>query len=377
VIDRRENPIPREQQGNGGEPELSGDPLRTLSPSDTFGFELIERRIEAVETLLPPFLAEDLPEISLPEGLVTLSGIGSSKAHGEFLAHLLNQVPGYTARVSEIHPDSNPPETEGSRIVFSQGLSANANGIIQQQIRDGAGIVFTAVTERGAADSGKKHVQETYRQMQEAGIDIVTMPLENEYQVLIRTVGPFFGYLAAYKTAQSIAPETFEPLDEQSLLQMLSAAKEKGEAMLKLTSRDELASNVHFVTFPPNTNMLGNLGMKFIEGAFLDRPAVSNIIEFDHGPFQNIARKGGTVFLFHGGSTAESRFANELQNGLRSLHGGSGAPAIEVTSSLPENLQILEFEMIFNHFMLGLMKQGGEACDQIRFTEGSNYTKVL
>ena len=115
--------------------------------------------------------------------------------------------------------------------------------------------------------------------------------------------------------------------------------------------------------------------MKFIEGAFLPKPAISSIIEFDHGPFQNISRNGGTVFLFRSTDSAEQRFADSLRHGL--LSSDQGAAPIEVFSKLPSELRILEYEMVFNHIMLNLMQKCGEACDQVNFNEGSNYGEVI
>ncbi len=346
------------------------DPLRTRAVADTYGFELLGRRIDAIEPLLRDYLSQPLPKLVLEPGVVQVSGIGSSRAHAEYFTSLLNCSPAYNAIFQEIPYDGDSkPFSEGTTVLFSQGLSSNAHGIVQQQILAGNGLLFTAVTSHGLEQGGKADKAHLLRLIESSDVCTVPMPLEDEYETLIRVVGPWYGYLASYRVAAELLPEHYPAIDEAQLSRMFSRASESASGVLDSLSVEHLEKGIHLVSFGLG-GALKNIGEKFVEGTFFNRPALSGILEFDHGPFQLIARRGGQVVLFRSQDESEREPAQRLRSGLERC---GAAPLTEVYSQLPEPLRILEYEMVMNHVMLGLMKERGELCDQIRFVEGSNY----
>ncbi|MCB0332264.1 MAG: hypothetical protein KDD55_02125 [Bdellovibrionales bacterium] len=349
------------------------DPLRTRAVSDPFGFELLGRRIDVIENLLERYLSTPLPPIRLSEGSVKVTGIGSSRAHGEYLADLLRRSSHYNASFQEVPYDGNREAfSRSSTVLFSQGLSSNTHGIVQQQILDNNGLLFTAVTPEGLTQGGAADKAHLLGILNSSDVCIVPMPLEDEYQTLIRVVGPWYGYLAAYRVASELLPDQFPVVDVSELKAMFPRAKESAAAVLKALPRTELERGIHLVSYGP-VGAMKNIGEKFLEGAFLSRPTLSSILEFDHGPFQFVARRGGQVFLFRSLDEGEHESAQILRTSLE----GCGAPAlIEIFSQLPEPLRILEYEMVMNHVMLALMEERGSACDQVGFVEGGNYHKA-
>lgn len=354
-------------------PHPDQDPLRSIDQSDRYGFELIERRIKAIPELFERYMESPLPDLQPLSGSVGVYGLGSSRSHAEYLATLLQRIPGVHASsqsVSSLHDQSGAGEV---KIVFSQGMSTNTHGLIQSQIADERGILFTATTSEGAHNTRKAEVHSLLTDINSSGVDTVIMPMENEYQVLVRTVGPWFGFLAAYRVASQLAPKEFAPIRTEQIVEMFSEAPLKAKEILSQTSRETLASaSIYLVGHTPAINHLRNIGYKFMEGAFLENPMVSTVMEFDHGPFQLVQRRGGSIFLFSSEDESEIDFNRSLTESLVAV---GQAPPLVVCSTLKPELRVLEYEMVMNHVMLDLMKQGGNACNQLDFQEGENYNK--
>jgi hypothetical protein len=345
-------------------------------PDDVWGHNLVAERIHAIPKLVGACLDQPIPQLSLPtDHEITITGIGSSRGIAEYLATLLSSGSKYSARFQEVTTAADRQTSWGPTIVFSQGLSANMGAVFDKIIQDRQGIVVTSVTEEGAQRKGNQRALKILSDCRDAGVSVVQAPMENEYQVLVRSIGPWFGFLTAYRIAQALEPERFPPIRQDALESMFSRAAATAHEISQGLPREVLQRGTHIVTCS-NPTLLRNVGEKFVEGIFVPRPMFSNLLEFNHGPYQLLARTGGHAFLVEGESPADKKLVHELADAIRSLPGGK-ASVSQISSELPSDIKILEYEMIFNFVMLNLMRQGGSECDQIRFQEGVHYDKVV
>ena len=90
------------------------------------------------------------------------------------------------AEFRELSSFSSQQETNYSLILFSQGMSPNATLALSKSYQQL--IIFTAVSENNPDKKKQK-------MLDKANL-IIQYPLEDEYTLLVRVVGPFCGFIA-------------------------------------------------------------------------------------------------------------------------------------------------------------------------------------
>ena len=175
---------------------------------DPLGHELFEKRIlDSIEFAEKEILQPCIRETTnpLPKHWIT-TGIGSSQAHAQFLSYLINY---FTPSSSEFIPTFEfikPIEkyhAQEGLIVFSQGLSPNAQIPLRQQERFDHTVLFTATTVNGAQKTGEPTRMEILNKLKKNKQTIIHFNPENEYELLARVAGPFNAYIAAIKFANA------------------------------------------------------------------------------------------------------------------------------------------------------------------------------
>ncbi|MBI2602092.1 MAG: hypothetical protein HYW48_03465 [Deltaproteobacteria bacterium] len=310
------------------------------------GHDMIARRIHDA-----PHYLLNLQSYSFyldPDTESIVTGVGSSEAHALYLLYLLRKFrPNVRAKFLPMTAFSHEKKKGETLILISQGLSPNVLVALDAwQYRDVK--LLTSVTSKNQ-DAGKVAVLETLRNNRS---DVYNFPLEDEYTTLIRTVGPLVGYYFIYKL---LHPASYMSLSEEKRLhQTLMAAGAKVPSRDFFTSLQKDPHIVILVSYPLNL-YFKNILNKLEEGAFLPSVRLVDYLEFSHGAFQNVEYQFQKGRVSHFVLIKQSKVDQEAIPRVK-LMLGDRFPIWELSSELPEDLSILEYEMVFNHFVLKWME---------------------
>jgi fructoselysine-6-P-deglycase FrlB-like protein len=335
--------------------------------SDPRGHELLAHRLEQIPAVLGQMLAEPpaaLQPATLAARRFIVTGTGSSEAHARYLAALLNlhtdrgaaylPLSGFTAS----HREAFAGKT---LVVFSQGLSPNAQLALRR--RDGFAhtVLFTATTPEVAAAAGKPDRAALLRELREAGGELVVFPLAEEYTTLIRFVGPMAGYLACLQFTAQLAGCRFPLPPAAAILPLLAAGPPADLLAAMLETPEPFARGFSLVCAAPISEFAQNLACKFMEGVFWPCPLVSDFLQFAHGPFQQMSAHPRPVVILEGDSPLEAELVRRSVAMLRD----AGLPAYVVPVNAPPLYSIFGFEAAFNRLVFALMRRLG--TDQVNW----------
>jgi creatinine amidohydrolase/Fe(II)-dependent formamide hydrolase-like protein/fructoselysine-6-P-deglycase FrlB-like protein len=302
------------------------------------------RHRQSPEAVLGAFTANiDLSQIDLKKyRAIVTTGIGSSAAHARYLAWLLRT---YAALPSWDVPTGAflvPPVNEAKEqalVVFSQGLSPNARIPLEAAARFGRTILVTAAgAERGERAAALKFAED-------AGIVVVTLPVNPEYEVLLRITGPLAGYAVALRMASRCA-QTIKS-DPKSVTDAMAAASDRAEACLAAADPALFSDPITFVTAGGYSYLTTNLCAKVTEGMFLSPPAAVDALELAHGYLQEASGKPRTFVALTRNSPHDTNLFSHVRASLDPQH-----RLLEFEAKLPDPLQIFEHETAMNAFVL-------------------------
>ncbi|GAB5562020.1 MAG: hypothetical protein SynsKO_36670 [Synoicihabitans sp.] len=326
--------------------------------TDPLGHELLTQRLGMIPDVLAEMLVagpHPLNPTTLASQRFVITGTGSSEAHARYLATLLNL---HTDRAAAYLPLSGFVDAPAANfagktlVVFSQGVSPNAQIALQRGKDFSHLILFTATTPEAAEAAGKPDRAQLLRGLTDAGGELVEFPLAEEYTTLIRFVGPMAGYLACLQFAGQF-PASRAPLPcNESLLPLLEveAPAPLREAMCNLPSA--FAGGFNLITAAPISDYSQNLACKFMEGLFWSCPSISDFLQFAHGPFQQMTAHPKPVVILQGNGAGEVEMVNRSVDMLR----GVGASAYVVAVDAPPLLSIFGFEAALNDAVFAAMK---------------------
>lgn len=306
------------------------------------GHELISRRIQDAPHYLLNLHTQTMQLDRKREYIVT--GIGGSEAHARYFIYLVEKFyPGLRIKFLPITAFAHYAKDDSILILISQGLSPNVWGALETwQFQDM--ILLTSVTFQNA-DAEKVQL---LKRLSENACTIHHFPLEDEYTTLIRTIGPLVGYYFIYKLLHP-SPQC-SPADEKLLYSTLVSSSQKMPPESYFESLKKDPQIVMLLSYPHNL-YFKNIVSKMEEGAFLNSIRLVDYLEFSHGVFQNVeyqyTRGRKTHFVLFNDSSADRQIIPRVKMML-----GDRYPFWEITSNLPDDLCILEYEMIFNHFVL-------------------------
>jgi hypothetical protein len=326
--------------------------------SDPLGHNLLAERLQ----LIPDILAEMLSRGPAPLSPRTLAGqrfiitgTGSSEAHARYLATLLNL---HTDRAAAYLPlsgfvDSPAANFTGKTlVVFSQGVSPNAQIALQRRGDFDHLVLFSAATPETADAAGKPDRAELLRRLTGDGGELVFFPLAEEYTTLIRFVGPLAGYLACIQFAGQFPCSRAPVVGADELLPLLRqrAPETLRDAMCNLPSA--FSGGFNLITAAPISDYSQNLACKFMEGLFWTCPSISDFLQFAHGPFQQMTAHPKPVIILQGEGSGEAEMVARSVDMLR----GVGSSAYVVTVDAPPLLSIFGFEAVLNDAVFAAMK---------------------
>lgn len=296
---------------------------------DSHGQQLLANRNEQIGYLLSR--PNNSIHVSKPldkAASYSITGIGSSEAHGRFLAELLKEMNINAHFFPIATPISSLPPNE-KLIVFSQGMSPHTQTYVER-----ADVLFTAVTENNK-DAKKVAL---LKKVLERGGTVVTLPLEDEYDVLIRVIGPFFGFVASMHFAGKT-----EKIPSALYL------KQVGLKMPPLQFSETAMTTGRLSILVPSSLIpyVQNIVFKWVEGVYFSPPYINDYMSWIHGAYQSVSNNKLPTphILFH----------TEVEpiDAVTELLGGQAHPI------WPVKIQygILEIESILNYWIFFLMNR--------------------
>jgi len=321
------------------------------------GLETLERRIDSIPHHLREAFDSPLPGSLVPPGVnkFVTTGIGSSEAHARYLAVLLNRSGVCSAEflpTVSFYGLTIQPRRDTHLFVFSQGLSPNARIALNRRDRFAGMTLVTSSTAEGQRQAGKEDRASLLDTLQREGVSIIRYPMENEFEILPRVVGPICGYLTSWRIAESLGA----PMGSLQLAPLLNPNPEStlpDTQSLNDCSR-ELLEGTDFY-FTNSTSLYAqNLSAKVLETVFRPPPRIRDVIDFAHGPFQANRVEPGHSWIF----TADEPEEADLLDRLGPLFGKIENPTV-VVSPLPEPLAIFFYEHFLNRVVLQAAKAAG------------------
>lgn len=334
-----------------------------MTPPDAKGHGLLRARLAALAAHARDALARPLPQP--PGGRFAVTGTGSSEAHARYLVHLLNT---HTPCPAEYVPISALLEAPApwcrARVlaVFSQGVSPNAQAALDHAAAFAGCVLFTATTPEGARAAGRPDRAALLEGLVAAGGAVVTFPVENEYTTLVRLVGPFCAYLAAWRFAAAVPGSALAPPAPQAVAAALDTQPPAYLAQALREAPERFAAGFHIVAHAPLCTFAQNLAYKFMEGLYWSPPPVWDYLQFAHGPFQEASLRPKPCVLIHAPSGPGAHLADRAERMLA----GAGVPAYRLPhDTAPGHLAVLALETQLNRLVLDLVERLG--VDQVNW----------
>jgi hypothetical protein len=331
---------------------------------DPKGHALLESRIKSCPSAVEEFLKTPLsfsPDAQLKTASYVVTGAGSSIAHACYLTSLLNATGTAHAEyrpLTSFLSASRLDDRERVLVVISQGLSPNAEVALARRSHFKRTILFTSLTKEGARSSTNDHKVKLLETLDRDGAALVRFPLENEYTILIRVLGPLLGYLACFRFSLALFPALCSSSFLGELPKSLLAAEDKAKQLLKSDGLSTFKNGVDiFAPFPINS-FAQNLTYKFLEGPFWPTPTVWDLLHLAHGPLQQLKTSKRLALCLLGPESELKELDLRMHEALKI----AGARVVDLRSSLPPYLRIFEYEMILNYIMLEAIK--AENIDQ-------------
>jgi 3,4-dihydroxy 2-butanone 4-phosphate synthase/GTP cyclohydrolase II len=320
--------------------------------------DILEKHFKGI----PQYLSDmDVGPLAIKKGeSLILSGVGSSLAHAEYAAYLLKQKhPDMAVDVVPLghlkkFKDNYLNRDQARLIFFSQGLSPQSWSFVQDWPYDRL-ILVTSVTKQNQDTQKASFIQELIK----GHGKVVHYPLEDEYETLVRFVGPLCGLEAVYRMfplQKSTEDQRLQRL--QRLSNCLSSAEVKlpGDHYFETLKKE---SQMVLCASAPLSSLLRNIVCKLEEGAFLSGIKCVDYLEFAHGPFQNVEyqyyEKGHlTHFVLLESGKQDWEVIERCQKMLQEKY-----PVWVLSLETPAEDQIFECEMIFNQFLLKWIDMNG------------------
>lgn len=322
---------------------------------------LLAARLRAAPALVRAAATQPLPPLPfLPAAAraILVTGLGSSAAHARLLAHLLADGAGLPARAvpagTFIADRADPRD---ALIVFSQGLSPNARLALAHPGAWLGTVVVTAVAPR-TRDRGKRAV---LRALARAGGAVVSLPGGEESGLLLRVAGPLAGYAVAFRLAAAIAGDDREPTTRLDGDRVVAAMRRAAAAAARLPP-DLLDGELALLASGGYGALADNLALTVGEGLFQPPPPIWDLLDFAHGPFQQLhARHATLLALVRRGAAGE---ADLLARAARMLDPDRHR-LVRLPATLPGAQALFEHQALLDALVLRAI--GARGLDQARW----------
>ena len=309
-------------------------------------FRLLAARMRAAPALVRTALQQRMPRLPfLPAAArsILVTGVGSSAAHARLLAHLLAEVGGLPARAvpagAFVAERADPRD---ALIVFSQGLSPNAR-LALHDCEGWLGVTLvTAVTKR----TRDRRKRATLARVAAADGRVVTLPGGEEAGLLLRVAGPLAGYAVAFRLAAAIAGE--QPAVRLDPARVVAAMRAAAACAARLP-RDGLDGELALLASGGYGALADNLALTVAEGLYQPPPPIWDLIDFAHGPFQQLYPRPVTLLaLARRGASGEADLLRRTERMLdRRRH-----RLLRLPATLPGAQALFEHQALLNALLL-------------------------
>lgn len=337
------------------------------SPSDVSagrGHDLLDQRVAAVVAAVRGVLAStSAGPVRLPPAGVVVTGVGSSEAHARYLVGLLNRTTPVPAEFVALGAFADPSvpgpfDRERGLVVFSQGLAPNACLALDRAGEFAGCVLFTSATEAGQRTAGRPERAELLARLIGDGVRVERFPVEDEYTLLVRVIGPACGFAAARRFAAAVEGSRLGPAGAWlGDLEAVALGDGPGRVTTRLLGQLEAHRRGFVIVAPAALGACAqNLTAKFVEGLYWPPPRIVETLELVHGTFQQLIESRVPVWVL--GSDALSRRATRLL-------AASGLDPFEVPLPGPADAAPLLVELLFNPAIAHLVRSLG--IDQVNW----------
>ncbi|WP_309399057.1 hypothetical protein [Cerasicoccus maritimus] len=319
---------------------------------DPLGHEILSQRLTQIPQYLEQTLGLVLPsldKLAAAKGVVA-TGLGSSEAAARYLVRLLNLWTPIRAEFLPLNHFYNAAAQDDRHlVVFTQGLAPNAQIALAQRKQYAGLTLVTSSTEEGQINAGKGDRAKLLQALANEGTTIIRHPLENEFEILPRVIGPVCAIAAALVIAAKLGEQTLPTAD------ILSAFSEELPAELSLSElADELLSGVDFYFANPTLLYSQNLAAKLLETTFRPAPCLRDVFDYSHGPFQAETLAPANRWIFGTDYEAECKLIADTAGLFNRI-----SPAQVIMSPLPEPFAIFYYESVLNHIVVEAARRSG------------------
>ncbi len=333
-------------------------------PHDPLGHALLQQRVDAVWGLLRGVLESPVgAPVELPLAGVVVTGVGSSEAHARYLVGLLNEWTPVPAEFVPLGAFAEPGVIGPSRrrrglVVFSQGLAPNARLALDRAGEFAGTVLFTAATVAGQKAAGRPDRAELLTQLLDEGTRVEAFPIEDEYTLLVRVIGPACGFGAARRFAAAVQGSRLGPAS--GLVEGLEAIARgpwPARAAARMAVRVEEHRRGFVVLGPPSVSGCAqNLAAKFVEGLYWPPPRIIETLELAHGTFQQLIERRSPVWVLGDDPLARRASAMLQQVGIEPF----ALPLPAEPDAAP-----MAVELLFNDVVAHLARELG--IDQVNW----------
>ncbi len=308
--------------------------------------------------------SSQLRPMTLASERFLVTGTGSSEAHARYFCNLINL---FTDRSAAYLPLSaflvmaRELTIDKTLVVFSQGVSPNAQIALRNHKDFRHSVLFTSTTPHAARQAGKPERADLIFDLVEGGGDLIFFPLAEEYSTLIRLVGPMCGYLACMQFVAQLPGSKLSPPRPGQVLPLLSLEPPAELRSAILSKPGRFTAGFNIITAAPISDYAQNLACKFMEGLFWPCPSISDFLQFAHGPFQQATAHNRPIIILQGNSPAEAELVRRSIGMLSSV----GLEGYVVRVDAPPLYSIFGFEAVFNHLLMDAVRTFG--IDQINW----------
>lgn len=349
------------------------------------GHALLAARSQALPAQLRTALvtpASALPWDAARVRRVITTGIGSSAANARLLAALLQEV-GLAARFVPLSAfTAGPPQDSvaDALVVFSQGLSPNAR-LALQDVDAWAGVVLVTAVPATASDVAPARDaippsgdlasrQAAVAALEARGVVVQRIAAAEEYGTLLRVAGPLLGHAAALQLALAAAraagrkpagllPASI-PIDD--VCARVAAAPERLAREHDDLDAAALEAGSALLASGGYAELLSNVRAKIVEGLLLPEPPVWDLLDFAHGPFQQIHARPWTLLAL---TRTDAPGESALLDRLESMLVGGRHRLVRWQSELSGALALFEHEALADALVLRAIAERG--VDQVDF----------
>lgn len=291
----------------------------------TRSFELLKERIASIPEGMRQALADDGPlamrdRFVRPHGELTLFGAGGSAGPARLLAASLRAAGWQVSLAAPSCFALDRRGHEGALCVVSQGLSPNARLVLGRE--RGPTLLVTAVADAPPSAEVLRHGPAA------------------ENDMLVRVVGPALASLAAVRFA-GVA-------DEAAL-----AALPDAVAAARCAAPDGDFEHIVLITAGDYQDVVEGLRWKLLETLALGDPPIYDVLQFAHGPFQQLFDRRALVVVFDRGTLEEQ----SLFMRLGAMLVPERHALLRLRATLPFPLCWFEHDAQLNQLVLELLRR--------------------